>query len=619
MGLRLGALQSRRAVNRIVAAGFGLMTWTTALAATAAPTEDAVVDATPEPAAEPSEELVPAGTAHPGAAPTEVAPNEAAADQGFFDLGAADGAVPPMPEIEELPSRDPDPATQPTAAPPMPEVEQLPSREPSPTPLPSRRRVFDLGVAPDRAPAGTEGGSFFDPAKLDDTGPSGGALQIRGFVSANFLTSMRSNTRTRESDGRFERLPMSPFFDVNSATLYVGAPIYSDVVYTRIALEFLSIPTVLVNSSAQADIIPQANRQLFFESAAIEVNPLKWAERAPDAVRFGFKLTGGVFIVPFGIEDEEHASPVNWFISRPRAMTSNRVYPGTWTDVGLSLKWKPRFANAKNIRPIEIDTGFINGDPCSQTRFIDTLVRPGINVPCARPLREGELAGTQTSRVHADPRIDSGFFGIASDNNRNKSVFVRVQAFPVAALNFGGSFVYGKHPDGTRLPEIGKNTADLGQAPSFRAGGHIAVDFDAMFEARFPLPMLRGEVIYGEDHGVDPTLVSDRAVLGGYAQIAQPLFRRKKTRLPGLILQYRFDHADPDLTTPGVVNGVPVRSDFSDQFFADELLQSHTIGLRFPALPRFTLKGEYTFVLEDGGRENSLYNDIFGIQMVADF
>ena len=36
-------------------------------------------------------------------------------------------------------------------------------------------------------------------------------------------------------------------------------------------------------------------------------------------------------------------------------------------------------------------------------------------------------------------------------------------------------------------------------------------------------------------------------------------------------------------------------------------------------LPRFTLKAEYAFVREDGGRQNRLYNDNFSFQAVADF
>ena len=525
--------------------------------------------------------------------------------------------APPMPPIEELPSRDVD-ASSPgrevgASAPTIPPVEELPSRDGG------ARRFSVRQPDPARKPAGSDGGSFFDPAKLDDGGTGGGAIQIRGFVSANFFVAMRTNLRERDEAGRFERLSPTPFFDVNSATLYVGAPIYSDVVYARMGLEFLSIPTVLVNSSAQADIIPQANRQLFFESAAIEVNPLAWAKKAPEWARYGFKLTGGVFIVPFGIEDEEHAAPANWFITRPRSMTSNRVYPGTWTDVGAMLKWKPRFDRNKPIRPIEIDVGVVNGDPCSQTRFVDTLFRPGINILCSRPRRVGEVEGAAAFDPNEGPRIDSGFFGIASDNNHNKSVVGRVQAFVLPALNVGASVVYGKHPDATRAPEIGKTTADLGQAATYRVGGHFDLDLDAIVSSKYPLPALRGEVVYGVDFAVDRVATGDRAVLGGYAQIAQPLFRRKKSRLPGLILQYRFDHADPDLKVPGTVRSATLRSDFSDQFFADETLQSHTIGLRFPALPRFSIKTEYSFVLEDGGAANALYNDLWGIQMVADF
>ena len=38
-----------------------------------------------------------------------------------------------------------------------------------------------------------------------------------------------------------------------------------------------------------------------------------------------------------------------------------------------------------------------------------------------------------------------------------------------------------------------------------------------------------------------------------------------------------------------------------------------------PVLPRFTLKAEYTFLREDGGKANRVYNDNFAFQAVADF
>jgi hypothetical protein len=85
-------------------------------------------------------------------------------------------------------------------------------------------------------------------------------------------------------------------------------------------------------------------------------------------------------------------------------------------------------------------------------------------------------------------------------------------------------------------------------------------------------------------------------------------------------VQYRFDQADPDAAVPGIVDGVPLRSDWSDAVHLREsAIQAHTIGLRFPVLPRFTLKAEYTLAREDGGRRNQLHNDIFGFEAVADF
>ncbi len=530
------------------------------------------------------------------------------------ELPSNEGGAPPMPTVEELPSRD-------GGAPPMPPVEELPSRDTGDDPPSKRGRLFDRNPpSADRAPAGAEGGSFFDPGKLDDTGPSGGAIQIRGYVAANFFVAMRTNTLVREDDDSFQRLKPQPFFDVTSATLYVGAPIFADIVYARMGLEFLSIPQQQIVPS-RPDVVAQPNRQLYFESAAIEVNPFTWAKRSGRWFREGFKVTAGVFIMPFGLEDESHANPANWFIGRPRAMTSGRVYPGTWTDVGATVKWKPTFGEQKPIRPIEIDVGLVNGDPCTQTRFLDALFQPDQGpLRCARVRRQGEVAQAGVFDDAEGPLpINSGFFGVAPDNNNNKSLFARVQGYPLPAINVGGSFVWGKHPEAV-LPTGGETTVELEQGASWRAGGHLDVNFEDIFNSDYPLPHLRGEVVYGVDRAVDIEATADRRMLGGYAQIAQALFRRKKTRLPGLILQYRFDHADPSLDTPGTVNGVPIVSDFSDTVHAGESTQqSHTIGLRFPVLPRFAMKAEYSIIREDGGPRNQLNNDLFGLELVADF
>ncbi len=588
--------------------------------AAAAPPDDPATDvaarqdpevAVPEPEGAPTD-----ATAAP-AEPT----TEAASSSGFFapDVGG-DETAPPTDE-----ARPPD-AGGDDDVPPMPEVEDItPGVEPTPTepaqpdPKSTKRGLFDrTRPDPDRKPAGSAGGSFFDPGRLEETGPAGGLIEIRGFIAANFFVATRSNVASRDEAGEFESLSPMPFFDASAASLYVGAPIYADVAYARISLDFLSIPQTQITAS-QPDIIAQANRRLFVESAAVEVNPFAWAKRAKPWFREGFKLTAGVFIVPFGREDEEHASPANWFISRPRAMTSNRVYPGTWSDVGASLKWKPTFREQSPIRPIEIDVGMINGDPCTQTRFQSSLYEPNVTAPpCTRRRRPGETGGVASDIPEPLP-INAGFFGVAPDNNINKAFIARVRTFILPALDIGGSFVIGKHPEAV-VPDPGETPAETGQALTWRVGGHIDVNFHEMFASDFPLPMVRGEVVYGIDRAADPSAFAAREVLGGYVQVAQMLFRRKKTRLPGLFLQYRFDHADPDLSLPGVVDGVPLRVDLASfDYRAETTLQGHTVGLRMPVVPRLSLKTEYTFVLEDGGTGNRIANDLFGLEAVVDF
>ena len=529
------------------------------------------------------------------------APSRPPASGGFFGAGTTTGTTAP-----------PGPAAAPPM-PPMPPIEELPPRPGAPAKEPK----IVLGGAKDRKPVAGGGAGFFDPGKLSDASTGGGSIQIRGYLGFNFAVTERTNVAMRNEGGTFDKLKTLPYFGGGAANLYVGAPIYSDIVYARIAFEFISIPRA---TPGAADVSPAFNPVVLMEAAALEVNPFAWASKAPRWFSEGFKLSGGVFVVPFGIEDEEHDAPVRWWASRPLAMSAGRIYPGTWIDIGATIKWKPTFGSGKPIRPLEIDIGVLNGDACTQTRSNDLLYRyqpvGQVDETCERRLRDVEKVN----------RGDGSVLGIAPDNNGNKSVVARVMIRPLPALNFGGSFVWGKHPESTTTITsfLGTTFVDTRQAATWRAGAHLDLNFDEIFQSRYPLPHLRGEVIYGLDAAAaqDPKnpLLADRRMLGGYAQIAQPLWRRKKTRLHGLIVQYRFDHADPDLAVPGrTAKGVAVNSDFADGFRYDEALQAHVVGLRFPVLPRFTLKAEYAFVREDGGRQNRLYNDNFNFQAVADF
>lgn len=520
-----------------------------------------------------------------------------ATDGGFF--GDATTRAPPPAAVEG-----------PAATPPMPPIEDLPPR---PAPEPKGPKIT-LGGAKGRKPISGGGAGFFDPGKLSDSDTGSSGLQVRGYLGVNFAVQQRTNVAAHNADGNFDQLKTLPYFGGGAANLYVGAPVYSDVVYARIAFEFVSIPR---STPGFTDVTPAFNPVVLMEAAALDVNPFAWAEKSGRWLREGFKITGGVFVIPFGIEDEEHDAPVRWWVTRPLAMSAGRIYPGTWIDLGATIKWKPTFGRDKPIRPLEIDIGLINGDACTQTRSNDALYRyVPVGMPvqgCERNLRPVEL-----------PRGDGSVLGIAPDNNGNKSVVARVMLRPVPAFNFGASIVWGKHPQLSAPNFFGKTYIDNAQAPTWRAGGHLDLNFDEIFASPYPLPHLRGEVVYGVDAAAkqDPNnpLLADRRMFGAYAQVAQPLWRRKKTRLPGLIVQYRFDHADPDLAVPGrTADGEPIKSDFSDQYRYDETLQAHVIGLRFPVLPRFTLKAEYSFLREDGGRTNRLYNDNFAFQAVADF
>lgn len=533
----------------------------------------------------------------PLAVPVEAEPPASApapsGDAGFFGADTA-GAAPPAP-----------------GPPPMPEIEQLPAR-PGPPPAGDRFKV-QFGGARDRKPVAGGGAGFFDPGKLGDEATGGGNLQIRGYLGFNFAVAQRTDISMRDpATGTFNQLRTLPYFGGGAANVYLGAPVYADVVYVRIAFEFISIPRT---TAGAADVSPAFNPVVLMESAAIEVNPFAWASRAPRWFREGFKVTGGVFVVPFGLEDEEHDAPVRWWATRPLAMSAGRVYPGTWIDIGAMIKWKPTFGRDRPVRPIELDLAILNGDACTQTRSNDLLYRyqpvGNVDEACEHRLRNAQIA-----------RGDGSVLGIAPDNNGNKSLLARLMVRPVAALNLGGSFVWGRHPQSELTTPNFNAFVETRQAVTWRAGAHLDLNLDEVLQSSYPLPHMRGELVYGVDAAApqDPSnpILADRRMLGGYAQVAQPLWRRKKTRLPGLILQYRYDYADPDRAVPGR-GAAAFNADFADEFRYDEALQAHVVGLRFPVLPRFTLKAEYTFLREEGGRANRLANDSFQFQAVADF
>jgi hypothetical protein len=406
-----------------------------------------------------------------GESSAQAAPRVPARSGDFFGPGTTDSAAsgaPPMPVVEDLPPR---------GSPPKPVVEELPARRGPP---------ITLGGAKDRKPISGGGAGFFDPGKLTGGDAGSGGIQVRGYLGFNFSVTERTSLAARNPDtGTFERLRTLPYFGGGAANLYVGAPVYSDIVYVRIAFEFLSIPR---SAPGAADVAPSFSPVILMESAALEVNPFTWATKAGRWLREGFKITGGVFVVPFGIEDEEHDAPVRWWVTRPLAMSAGRVYPGTWIDIGAMIKWKPTFGGSKPIRPIEIDIGVVNGDACTQTRSNDLLYRyqpvGQVDETCERRLRDVEKIN----------RGDGSVLGIAPDNNGNKSFVGRVMIRPLPAFNVGGSVVWGKHPESTFIVTsfLGQTFVDTRQAATWRVGGHLDLSFDEMIASPYPLPHLRG-------------------------------------------------------------------------------------------------------------------------------
>jgi hypothetical protein len=140
----------------------------------------------------------------------------------------------------------------------MPAIEQLPPRpgQPSKGDAFFKNKVT-FGGAKDRKPVAGGGAGFFDPGKLSDDATGGGGLQIRGYLGFNFAVTQRTDTTAHNPDtGTFNKLKTLPYFGGGAANLYVGAPVYSDVVYVRIAFEFLSVPRA---TAGAADVSPAFN------------------------------------------------------------------------------------------------------------------------------------------------------------------------------------------------------------------------------------------------------------------------------------------------------------------------------------------------------------------------
>ncbi len=375
--------------------------------------------------------------------------------------------------------------------------------------------------------APTPGGAgFFDPARLVEAR----SLSINGYTDATAFTPLT---------GR--RLGELGFADA-SLGLFFGAPIYGDAVYASAVLE-TGVHTLGTGG------------QLQIESAGLVWSPRAW-----------FKLGGGAFVVPFGLEDAEHASPQNPLITRPLAFSGGVVYPGTWSTVGAWAQLAaPGWGEARLF--------VVAGDPVHRRQDVQASLALATQAS-ALQLADGDDLRTR-QQAH-------GFSGSlrSLDATRRRTLGARLQLDEaVEGLDLGVSAMWGQH--GHALDAAG---LDL-----YHAGGaaHLDLDLGALLAAPLgallPLPRLRAEAVWLVEDEARADLANLGAYLPGsrqrygyYATVAQQL-------LEGLDLLIRYDEFDPDLDAPG-----------------DRGL-TFAVGLRWLPAPNVVLKLE-TLWTDDQGR-----------------
>ncbi|MBI1987728.1 MAG: hypothetical protein HYS70_05225 [Nitrospinae bacterium] len=282
------------------------------------------------------------------------------------------------------------------------------------------------------------------------------SLDFHGYLDLNY------------SDSEVSGIQGNPSFDNNHLTLWTGWKIHEKV-YAKAELEYEHTTNIASRGGGK-------DGEVKIEVAQIDLTP------TPKA-----RLSLGSIIVPFGIEGEAHASPINRLVTRPTA--ARNVVPGTWTDVGL-------WGNYTVPRVGELALFVVNGD-----------VRHG---GFGRDNRNQDLGG-----------------------NDGKSLGGRLRFNQlVPGLDFGLSLVSGKHDE-----------KDNSRAS--RLGFHLAADLKQLFSLTRDLRVV-GEWFGGRDEEGkvftrpgSQKEIYDAHLKGWYFQVAQGI-------TPGLEAIARFGEYNMD-------------------------------------------------------------------------
>ncbi|MEL6177447.1 MAG: hypothetical protein AAFS10_00770 [Myxococcota bacterium] len=355
-------------------------------------------------------------------------------------------------------------------------------------------------------------------------------LSINGYLDAAFINA--------QGTGRAG----APSFDQATAGIFIGVPVVPRKVHAVLGVEFFN----------QARAFGGLGRRLIV---------LERAEIMLDTPVPGLEVAAGGFLVPFGLEDDRHASVVNPFITRPEVMAGGTIYPGTWSDIGVRALWR-----WKGVGRLEAYS--VNGDVANQRLALQTAL--GIN---AAPLTDAEA---DQASVNQDLHI----FGFTSpaDTNASKSYGGRFDVDElVSGLAVGGSGIWGRYDaEDTRA--------------TWAWGTHLELELAELFGVQWPLPTVWGEFVRTHEEESDTVAGRDRTRYGVYGMLAQPL-------LWDLELLVRYEFFDPD----------------TEAF--DNEAQALALGCRWTIYPNTFAKAEYR--IRDENQPDEIDNNLFALQLAV--
>ena len=277
------------------------------------------------------------------------------------------------------------------------------------------------------------------------------SLVLAGFdVGATKLDSL---TKKIDWHGNYEfeywdKEDKKDTFDAHKLVVWMGVEL-SKKVYVSAEIEYEHAPKLEVGDGATG-----GNGELKLDTAQLTYN-------ITDNTSSHF----GIFYAPFGIEYHSYPGHKNKLVTRPKAMKSGHIVPGTWSDVGMRL-------NHRMSGIGQVDFFVVNGDA-----------------------RNGGISRDSSS-----------------GGNNNKSVGMRLQFDQLMkGVNIGGSFTQG------RWDKKDNFSTTL-------YGAHMKIETDQMSGVAYA-PIFLGEYVSGSYENDSAMTNRDRDISGYYLQISSMVYK----------------------------------------------------------------------------------------------